>query len=125
MEGGSEMREIKFRAWNFDLKEMSLPFYIGSALSEYADQKYLMQYTGSKDRNGKEIYEGDILKYNGEKCPHCEMLLYSDHKNYEIKWNNEMSWFECVNDENDMSANIWKTDMEVIGNIYENPELLK
>ena len=116
------MREIKFRAWHKTQKEMFTALYLTFSgrigvwnneeteidfVSEYP-YLILMQFTGLKDKNKKEIYEGDIIKYmagvsvvsyangcfsfrgNGVKC---EPLFY-----YKI--------------------------YEVIGNIYENPELL-
>jgi uncharacterized phage protein (TIGR01671 family) len=118
-------REIKFRAWidstlgdymavqgEPDLETLS------SFMHHYSDCKNLMQYTGLKDKNGKEIYEGDVLKIN----------LYDDEwitkvRNYlgtliiDIEgcdWNTTALSF--LDDE---------AETEVIGNIYENPELLK
>ena len=126
------MREIKFktfdkygvmRHWEFDKNGKDLVF----SMAMYEGDK-LMQYTGLKDKNGKEIYEGDVLEYDGEKveCEKCgnKQLYYSSHKLYEIKWNEELCEFDCENDENSMSSCIWQTEMEIIGNIYENPELL-
>ncbi|MCP4394518.1 MAG: hypothetical protein GY804_09675 [Alphaproteobacteria bacterium] len=57
------MREIKFRAWDNEKKEMTPPFYLGSELSMMLIDCEVMQYTGSKDKNGKEIYESDKVKH--------------------------------------------------------------
>ncbi len=106
------MREIKFRAWH---KKYKLMIYIPT-MNEFSDgiiypscydirDCILMQYTGLKDKNGKEIYEGDILdneekvKYiNGGFDPFC------------------VAGWECTTE--------WEKII-VIGNIYENSELLK
>lgn len=122
-------REIKFRAWDSDNEKMhysgsmefiaydySIGCCIGITLNEgwknpYRYSAKLMQYTGLKDKNGKEIYEGDVLK---SPYPNC--------KNIEIKWMTG----GCCN----FVATGWDWDQEciknfeVIGNIYENPELI-
>jgi len=64
------MREIKFRAWDKDLHKM---YNKWTVIPDDDRSHILMQYTGLKDKNGKEIYEGDIVKHkNG--------------KNYEVKF---------------------------------------
>ena len=139
------MREIKFRVWDKSLKRILLVKEIkfgrnkditiitknsGSNINNFE----LMQYTGLTDKNGKEIYEGDIINwinYNGG--PTCEKCGY--HKSgddiQEIIWcpNNQDSrswgWHHRTSEYNNYSLN--KEDMqsiEVIGNIYENPELI-
>jgi uncharacterized phage protein (TIGR01671 family) len=71
----------------------------------------IMQYTGLKDKNGKEIYEGDVLKYPG-------------YKNLEI-WFEDGAFLVGKRNESDQHVFQSKTDhMEIIGNIYENPELV-
>lgn len=127
------MREIKFRAWNKNTKRMlngvsSLEWdYIGSIMigvkeSQVLRKKFnpigaieLMQYTGLKDKNGKEIYEGDILRG----------LTVG---NFWVQWKDKSACFGI----GDLSENIplkyyledILNEVEVIGNIYENPELL-
>jgi len=78
----------------------------------------LMQYTGLKDKNGKEIYEGDILSFGN----------WSDTKKpclFKVYWNAESASFDTW----DLRHNKWGGQLdafsEVIGNIYENPELLE
>src|SRR3989304_9140917 len=76
----------------------------------------IMQYTGLKDKNGKEIYEGDILRTN----EHIDFIV----------WNEKKCGFSYSNDKSNMSLPQWfehgqYSGTEIIGNIYENPELLK
>jgi len=129
------MREIKFRAITREGKIIKnvgkIEFFEDGSIivNDEIPVEKLIQYTGLKDKERKEIWEGDILEYDGEKieCKKCghKQLYYSSHKLYEIKWNQEMCEFVCENDENSMNPCIWGKDMKIIGNIYENPELLE
>lgn len=74
----------------------------------------LMQYTGLKDKNGKEIYESDILR---------EKIGGKVFK-YAVIWNEECAAFGD-DDGQHFNDDIDAKKVEVIGNIYENPELLK
>ncbi len=79
-----------------------------------AKECVLMQYTGLKDKNGKEIYEGDIIRVgNGQLIE-------------EIKWIQEKQWMtgECPFSGFVNHDAIYKKGVEIIGNIYENPTLL-
>ena len=110
-------REIKFRAWDrvekhfvyFELfkglNNYTLPIYKYAKLSEWK------QYTGLKDRNGKKIYDGDILKWKWRRIAAVEFKKGAfvtcedqDYGNFNVSDGDE-------------------EDREVIGNIYEHPEM--
>ena len=129
-------REIKFRVWTGLKMEYNImagflgAFYVqgidekDSASMSPFNTKYgespLMQFTGLKDKNGKEIYEGDILAnyFKVEWNPlHCGWALFN-HRGF---------CHELLADEYGLDGNSldpWQITGEVIGNIYENPELL-
>jgi uncharacterized phage protein (TIGR01671 family) len=131
------MREIKFRAWDKTLKYM-IQWDKLEMHHFYDDDVILMQYTGLKDINGKEIYDGDIAKYIT-----YDDIYYSDKNNYEFKINQVMwgetgdsdGWlhdkhYEWIIGEDSLadvadSCYADKMYFEIIGNIYENPELLE
>ena len=123
------MREIKFRAWDKLTKEIvnvkRLDLFngkVGLGWNEYDGVTWrdikdleLMQYTGLKDKNGREIYEGDIVKGAG-KNPTI----------YIVKWLDSYGGFAFIDKEKAIPAFEFLINFcEVIGNIYENPELLK
>ena len=118
------MREIKFRAWDTINKKFiiddeddgfvvtpdgSIQTWNKNAETYMSSDRgrgaILLQYTGLKDKNSKEIYEGDIVKTKNKRIFEIEIpYIY-----FEIAdgcWNTEI-------------------DFRVIGNIYENPELLE
>lgn len=100
-------REIKFRAW--DGKKMIHGYFNLPPQDEITKEWEYMQFTGLTDKNGKEVYEGDILKLH-------------DHIDYfgTVEWNVKDVCFQT----NNFTATEW-SDAEIIGNIYENGELLK
>ena len=112
------MREIKFRAWNESTKWMCYnftdeTFYFDVNLlvsKEGKDIWEIMQFTGLKDKAGKEIYEGDIMYVAG--IGNVEIVFVDGCFGY--------IWEEMLYTFNDDQEN----DIEnVMGNIYENPEL--
>ena len=135
-------REIKFRAWD----SADIPFYTISGnnrMSCYGpefrmDDNYntlsfhtpdgmagpagdresmkrfvLMQFTGLLDKNGKSIYEGDILKH-------------AKNEHYQVLWDSDGHWMVDGNENTQGKDFLWRWAKvcEIIGNIYENPELL-
>jgi uncharacterized phage protein (TIGR01671 family) len=139
------MRGIKFRAWHPKLRKMFYDCNVNSQswTSESThfggDHKTLMQYTGLHDKNGKEIYEGDIVTYIQELREYEGNVIEPPKNfvigNYVVGWNeNHAMWglqlekrwpvspgLSNTRIHNGKSENI----MEVIGNIYENGDLFR
>ena len=122
------MGEIRFRVWDNDLEIMSYSdtdifitfsddgICIGYEIDDEIDDYDLMQYIGLKDKNGREIYEGDIVEYKNE----YHVIEWDDCK-FMAKG------FYCSSQDtpDDFFSEFAYTNCKVIGNIYENSELLE
>jgi hypothetical protein len=131
------MREVEFRAWHKKDRKMYpvvglamedggevvlLSVFNKRAYNQIPENLELMQYTGLKDKNGKKIYEGDVITrfLFGELVETAEVYWQQESCSYHLRnpgthgWGNELGFVRSPG-----------VDCEVIGNIYENPELLK
>lgn len=132
-------REIKFRAWDKLRKTMRSHediniwdrFMKDDMSNQYAP---LMQYTGLKDKKGKEIYEGDIIKFSNHIDEVYEEIGVVDFDLSECgykatyktrEFNNIMGYYGRTNCIYLINNKEYECEYEVIGNIYENPELLE
>lgn len=128
------MREIKYRAWgkesdywidNFSISNCGEFIYLEDGFERGISDVILEQFTGLRDKNGKEIYEGDILDFNYEKYPddtQCpRVVVFEDgcfRKDYK---NSDKSFPKPIITKCSLSI----LEDVIIGNIHENPELLE
>jgi uncharacterized phage protein (TIGR01671 family) len=114
------MREIKFRAWSTEQNKFiwtEMIYFKTDWTPNIRESTILMQYTWLIDKNGKEIYEWDILnEYDDENNEYFSWT-------YQVKYRDNWFWLDS-RDANEYW--FWDTDcMEIIWNIYSNPDLLK
>ena len=137
------MREIKFRAWNkhdkyFERMDMSWIFINGVIAHRFWDnsplEKHydLQQYTGLKDKNGVEIYEGDIVNFQHiDDYGYMTNVFQNGFYRGVVKWGEHYPAFDIFDIKDNSTfgfdCNIFSMEsdivIEVIGNTYENKEL--
>lgn len=132
------MREIKFRAYYKADKRIYEVLYLDFASNELGlwdeeteidfecsfEDVELMQYTGEKDKNGVEIYEGDIVSvkyiYDKRTTDRAQVVWREDKAGFGLK-----SLKGLTNEVYELYKITAGHNLEVVGNIYENPELLQ
>ena len=139
------MREIKFRVWDEDnntigtvlsFTNLEVLRYDLDGIEDYFGRgyfknnpNYLMQFTGLQDKNGVDIYEGDILEFKNDLGRNAKVkifykkggLCYNCHDDDFKKHPENIIFYEsCA----DMQSKGWITQCEIIGNIHENKDLI-
>ena len=120
------MRQIKFRVWEtmnnkitgWDELQKATISLLNRPDKVVKDEFVVMQFTGRVDKSGREIYECDILKHIPDG--------YEPHELLEVFWDEELDAFSSrsLDKRHLYQTPIMENDYKVIGNIYENPELL-
>ncbi len=118
------MRELKFRVWDGKYMEQVCELawtvgglrWSGPGVGDGCipkDNHIIMQFTGLKDKDGEDVYEGDIVEIwsdYGSRKHRIEQVIYTENSaSFDTEWVDD--WLTCT--------------FEVIGNIYQNPELLE
>ena len=109
-------REIKFKVWSEESKNWAEQPYVECNLFRLHPWEKLVQFTGLKDKNGKEIYEGDLIKCSYCKEEYGEVVFVKNSARFDIKWSDK----DCGNSRH-TDLGVWG---ELSGNIYENKDLL-
>ncbi|OTO00588.1 hypothetical protein A5804_002100 [Enterococcus faecium] len=120
-----EIESISFKEKKLVIAQQSVAWFNADYIRNFDDIE-LMQSTGLKDKNGVEIFEGDLVSISVQNG-----FDYLDKKVCIVKNSIDYSGLVCASVEEDLEYQIFNTELfeeytyEVIGNIYENPELLE
>ena len=118
-----KQREIKFRVWDGKRMHYGAECGVDTGVQRHFGDILVtkgwevMQFTSLQDRQGKDIYEGDLIRNRSGRV--CKVEWHQPTGSWDatpVSDKGDSLWFMCTN---------WGRHIEVIGNIYENPELLK
>lgn len=123
------MRELKFRIWQDNKGYLDIAHFDGGVLiatkgifsMKVGENDSIELYTGIKDKNGKEIYEGDIVRYGR----YLRGIIPPEHLTEAVSWwAGEEEYYPCCTTSG-FALPYSEDGYEVIGNIHDNPELLE
>ena len=104
------MRQIKFRAWDKVNKK-----WLETELILKDEQVDFVEFTGLLDKNGEEIYEGDIVRFG----------FANNLTTHEVVFDKNFMCRDMIHNRREVGMReFWSDRLEIIGNIYENPELI-
>jgi uncharacterized phage protein (TIGR01671 family) len=122
------MKAIKFRIWRLDKEEWEngivMNSHTGELCTNHNEDFLVLQFTGLKDRNGKDIYEGDILRLTSVDLQDENLPPIVGH----VVWDDDNARFIMRDTKSPHIHSVSSTyapRLEALGNAYENPELLR
>lgn len=122
------MKAIKFRIWRLDKKEwengIAMSSHTGELITNHNEDFVVLQFTGLKDRNGKDIYESDILRLTPLDLQDENLPSIIGH----VIWDDENARFimrDTKSPHIHSVSSVYAHRLEVLGNAHENPDLLK
>lgn len=116
------MREIKFRGKREEDGEWQEGYFVFGLIEDLivcglfswrVKSETVGEYTGLEDKNGKKIFEGDILRVKSRKTETLCVVVFRE------------GWFIGITEDNGECEFRYMADVEIIGNIYDNPDLIK
>ena len=128
------MREIKFRAWHSEMErmyygkldDMQWRSEVSAVTKSDIDENYssfnVMQFTGLKDKNGKEIYEGDVVEYETYNGKFIGKIVFEAGM-FIMACDKFADSYKALSDFSNSEE--WCEELEILGDVHQNPDLLE